>query len=102
MSTMTINGGFLNSYSHIASGKRINSAADDAAGLAIAKKMEREETGLRVGAENAQAGIGALNVADVALDGVTGYPPSTDRSRSGRSVYPRQSSTRSWIAVQAL
>ena len=49
MSAMTINGGFLNSYSHIASGKRINSAADDAAGLAIAKKMEREETGLRVG-----------------------------------------------------
>ena len=73
MSAMTINGGFLNSYSHIASGKRINSAADDAAGLAIAKKMEREETGLRVGAENAQAGIGALNVADGARDGVTDY-----------------------------
>lgn len=73
MSAMTINGGFLNSYSHIASGKRINSAADDAAGLAIVKKMQREETGLRVGAENAQAGIGALNVADGALDGVTDY-----------------------------
>ena len=68
MSAMTIKGGFLDSYSHIASGKRINSAADDAAGLAIAKKMQREETGLRVGAEN-----GALNVADGALGGVTDY-----------------------------
>ena len=61
------------SYSHLSSGKRINSAADDAAGLAIAQKMQREETGLSVGAENAKAGIGVLNVADGALDGVTDY-----------------------------
>ena len=73
MSTVTSNNSLFNSYSHIASGKRINSAADDAAGLAIAKKMQREETGLRVGAENAQAGIGALNVSDGALGGVTDY-----------------------------
>ena len=61
------------SYSHLSSGKRINSAADDAAGLAVAQKMQREETGLSVGAENAKAGIGVLNVADGALDGVTDY-----------------------------
>lgn len=73
MSAMTINQGIYNSYSHISSGKRINSAADDAAGLAIAQKMQREETGLSVGAENAKAGIGVLNVADGALDGVTDY-----------------------------
>ena len=73
MSAITSNNGLYHSYSHIASGKRINSAADDAAGLAIAKKMQREETGLRVGAENAQAGIGVLNVADGALGGVTDY-----------------------------
>ena len=71
MSAMTISQGIYGSYSHIASGKRINSAADDAAGLAIAQKMQREETGLSVGAQNAKAGIGALNVADGALDGVT-------------------------------
>ena len=35
--------------------------------------MQREETGLSVGAQNAKAGIGALNVADGALDGVTDY-----------------------------
>lgn len=76
MSAMTISGSgndIFKSYSQLASGKRINSAADDAAGLAIAKKMEREETGLSVGAQNAQAGIGALNVADGALGGMTDY-----------------------------
>lgn len=73
MSSMTIQNGLFNSYSHLSSGKRINSAADDASGLAIAKKMQREETGLSVGAQNAQAGIGVLNVADGALGGVTDY-----------------------------
>lgn len=79
MSAITINGSnssdnsIFNSYSHLSSGKRINTAADDAAGLAIAKRMEREETGLSVGAQNAKAGIGALNVADGALGGVSDY-----------------------------
>lgn len=73
MSAMTIHNGMYSTYTHIASGKKIYSAADDSAGLAIAKRMQREETGLRIGAENAQAGIGALNVADGALDGVTDY-----------------------------
>ena len=73
MSSMTIRNGLYNSYSHLSSGKRINSAADDASGLAIAKKMQREETGLSVGAQNAKAGIGVLNVADGALSGVTDY-----------------------------
>lgn len=73
MSTMSISSGLFRSYSSLSSGKRINSAADDASGLAIAKKMQREETGLRVGAQNAQDGIGVLNVADGALGGVTDY-----------------------------
>lgn len=73
MSNMSISSGLFHSYSHLSSGKRINSAADDASGLAIAKKMQREETGLRVGAQNAQDGIGVLNVADGALGGVTDY-----------------------------
>lgn len=74
MGSMAVNNnGIYDSYSHIASGRRINSAADDAAGLAIGKKMEREETGLRVGADNAKDGIGALNVADGAMDGMMDY-----------------------------
>lgn len=73
MMTGSSSSSIFQSYSHLSSGKRINSAADDASGLAIAQKMQREETGLQVGAENAQAGIGVLNVADGALDGVTDY-----------------------------
>ncbi len=73
MSIMAVGNGIYNSYSHIASGKRINTAADDAAGLSIAQKMKREENGLNVGADNAKDGIGVLNVADGALEGITDY-----------------------------
>lgn len=73
MSNMTVSNGLYKSYTSIASGKRINSAADDASGLAIAQKMRREETGLSVGAQNIQDGIGVLNVADGALNGVMDY-----------------------------
>ena len=73
MSSMTIGSGLYQSYSHIASGKRINTAADDAAGLAIGQKLQRQENGLGAAAENAQDGIGALNVADGALDGIMDY-----------------------------
>ena len=73
MSGMTIDSGRHSIYSHLASGKRINTAADDASGLAIAQKLKREETGLNVGAENAQAGVGVMNVADGALGGVMDY-----------------------------
>ena len=56
-----------NYYAQIASGKRINSAADDASGLAIANKMNSQETGLKVGSDNAKDGVGLLNIADGAL-----------------------------------
>lgn len=60
-------------YTHLSSGKRINTAKDDAAGLAIAMKMQREETGLRAGAENAGMAIGAANVAEGALGEMSDY-----------------------------
>ncbi len=66
---MTISG--VNStnslYGKIASGKRIQTAADDAAGLAIANKLKRNGTGLDVGASNVMDGIGAANIKDGAL-----------------------------------
>lgn len=60
-------------YSHLSSGKRVNTAADDASGLAIGQKIQRVENGLTVGAQNAQDGMGALNVADGAMDGIMDY-----------------------------
>lgn len=60
-------------YSKISSGKKINSAADDAANLAIANKLEKQSNGLNVGASNAQDGKNVLNIADGALSGVNDY-----------------------------
>lgn len=76
---MSMNIGSINSrdnfniYSQLSSGKRINRAADDAAGLAIAQKLLQHQTGLDVGAQNSKEGIGALNVADGALGGIMDY-----------------------------
>ena len=61
------------SYSHLSSGKRINTAKDDAAGLAIASRMKMQETGYKVGADNAGMAIGASNVAEGALGGMSDY-----------------------------
>ena len=55
-------------YGKIASGTRIQTAADDAAGLAIANKLEREGNGMDVAASNIQDGIGVANIQDGALE----------------------------------
>src|SRR5579884_178722 len=55
----------------LASGSRINSGADDAAGLAIADGLHANVTALQQSARNASDGIGALQVADGALAQVT-------------------------------
>ncbi|PGX46062.1 flagellin, partial [Bacillus anthracis] len=44
------------SMNRLSSGKRINSAADDAAGLAIATRMRAKENGLGVASRNTQDG----------------------------------------------
>lgn len=54
-------------YGKIASGKRIQSAADDASGLAIANKLKRQSNGLDVGASNIADGISVANIKDGAL-----------------------------------
>lgn len=62
--------GTYRSYSRIASGKRVNTAADDAAVLAISQKMQAQEKGLLTGSQNAREGMGVLNVADGALGSI--------------------------------
>lgn len=54
----------------LSSGLRVNSAADDAAGLAISEKMRSQIRGLARGAENIQNGISYCQVADGALNEV--------------------------------
>ena len=55
------------SMERLASGKRINGAADDAAGLAVANKMESQLGGIKMAIRNSQDGISLLQTADGAL-----------------------------------
>ncbi|MDR1208901.1 MAG: flagellin [Clostridiales bacterium] len=48
----------------LSSGMRINSAADDAAGLAISEKMRAQVRGLDMAAKNAQDGISLIQTAE--------------------------------------
>ncbi len=59
------------SFQKLASGKRINSAADDAAGLAIAQKLLKQTNGLSAGVYNARTSQNMMNVAEGALGSVT-------------------------------
>jgi len=55
------------SLERLASGLRINSAKDDAAGLAIANRLSAQVGGLRVGVRNANDGISLAQTAEGAL-----------------------------------
>jgi flagellin len=55
------------SLSRLSSGKRINGAADDAAGLAISEKMNAQVRGLAQAQRNAQDGISMIQTAEGAL-----------------------------------
>lgn len=56
-----------NSIARLSSGLRVNSAKDDAAGLAIAERMGAQIRGFDVAARNANDGISLLQVADGAM-----------------------------------
>lgn len=55
----------------LASGYKINRAADNAAGLAISEKMRRQIRGLTQGTQNTQDGISMCQIADGALSEVS-------------------------------
>ena len=55
----------------LSTGQRINSASDDAAGLAIASRMTSQIKGLDVAVRNANDGISMISTADGALVEVT-------------------------------
>ncbi|MEZ5973456.1 MAG: flagellin [Planctomycetota bacterium] len=58
-------------YSRLASGLRISSAADDAAGLAISEKMRSQIRSFTVASRNAQDGISLAQTAEGALGEVS-------------------------------
>lgn len=59
------------SYQSLSSGKRINSAADDAAGLTIAQKLQSQANSYDVGSRNAGMSKDMVNIADGALGSIT-------------------------------
>jgi flagellin len=59
------------SMEKLSSGKRINRAADDAAGLSISEKMRAQIRGLNQASRNAQDGISLIQTAEGALDEVS-------------------------------
>jgi len=60
------------SMERLASGKRINSAMDDAAGLTIANKLDAKIGGLNQAVRNANDGISMIKVAEGAYEAISG------------------------------
>jgi flagellin len=64
-------GAMSTALERLSSGLRVNSAMDDAAGLAVATKMEAQVRGLTVAMRNVNDGISFAQTADKALEVVT-------------------------------
>ncbi len=60
------------SMQRLSTGSRINSAKDDAAGLAISTRMDSQVRGLNMAIRNANDGISLMQTAEGAMDEVTG------------------------------
>ena len=69
-SSYSVNKSMEQSMERLASGKRVNGAADDAAGLAIATRLTAEINGINQGIRNAADAQGMLAVAEGALEQV--------------------------------
>ncbi|WP_440872775.1 lateral flagellin LafA [Vibrio diabolicus] len=70
--TMNNTSGLLNTaMERLSTGYRINSAADDAAGLQIATRLESQTRGMNVAMRNAQDGISMMQTAEGAMDEMT-------------------------------
>ncbi len=68
---MNTNKSLDTSYTRLASGLRINSAKDDAAGLQISNRLTTQVNGLDQGNRNANDGISVAQTAEGAMDEVT-------------------------------
>ena len=69
-SSYSVNNSMETSMARLSSGKRINSAADDAAGLQVIRRMDTEIQGLNQAVRNAADAQALLQTAEGALDEV--------------------------------
>src|SRR5215470_14958341 len=63
--------GLQTTLARLTSGLRINSAADDAAGLAIANRFRMDNAGLQVGIRAANDAISRLQIEDGAMSNIS-------------------------------
>lgn len=63
-----VGGSLAKATEKLASGYRVNRAADDAAGLAISEKMRAQVRGLNRASDNAQDGISMIQTAEGAME----------------------------------
>ena len=75
IASMTAQRSFLNSnaaletsFERLSTGKRVNSAVDDAAGLAIGKDLESRVSGLNQAIRNTNDSISIIQITESALD----------------------------------
>ncbi|MFM5340325.1 MULTISPECIES: flagellin B [Aeromonas] len=68
---MNTNKSLDTSYTRLASGLRINTAKDDAAGLQISNRLTSQVNGLNQGNRNANDGISVAQTAEGAMDEIT-------------------------------
>lgn len=71
MSISGISDNMATSFERLASGKQINSAADNAAGLTIVEKQKAQVNGYNAGTNNAKAGQDLIKTADSSLASIT-------------------------------
>ena len=67
-SFMNSNAALETAFERLSTGKRVNSASDDAAGLAIGKELESRVSGLNQAIRNTNDGISIIQIAEGALD----------------------------------
>src|SRR5438477_7281040 len=65
------NNGLQTTLARLTSGLRINSAADDAAGLAVANRFRMDNAGLQTGIRSANDGISRLQIEDGAMSSIS-------------------------------
>ena len=70
-SFLNSNASLENAFERLSTGKRINSASDDAAGLSIGKGLESRVSGLNQAIRNVNDGISMVQVTEGTLDEVT-------------------------------
>jgi flagellin len=70
-SFLSSNAALETSFERLSTGKRVNSAVDDAAGLAIGKDLESRVSGLNQAIRNVNDGISMVQIVEGAYDEVT-------------------------------